>query len=216
MVPGDETANVLAGDGTHGTGESPAKGHTELVRASKLGLVPPATDCVWIVWTGAGCEEGLNKTLYGGRGDVESEGGEDKGGCDATAGGELMGEDVDETGELLEPEDDVSVDGEIAIGLGRILGRTSETEREKGAVGKLGYGRTVVLGRADCSLASFVVFPVFFCEMASRRTGIDPTKLVWLRRERLGLLRARKKGWHGERGTQTGTNTSHAVAMRRY
>ena len=51
---------------------------------------------------------------------------------------ELMSEDVDGKGEPLEPEDDVSVDGEIPYNWD---GSSDEWVRlrEKGAVGELGY-----------------------------------------------------------------------------
>jgi hypothetical protein len=116
MVPGHETADVLACDGSDCTGETPTEGHTELIGTRKLGLLSPTTVYLEIVRTGAGCEKGLYKTLYGSGGYVEGERGEYEGCRDATAGRELVGQDDDETSELFETEHDVSLVGQISIG----------------------------------------------------------------------------------------------------
>jgi len=62
-------------------------------------------------------EEGLDKSHGCRGGDVESECREDKRGCEA-AGADLLGGNVDETTDIFEAEDDLTLVREVSIILG--------------------------------------------------------------------------------------------------
>jgi len=65
-------------------------------------------------------EERFDETIDGWCGDIESQSGEDEGCCEA-AGAQLIGEDLNETSELVQAEDYMSFVGEISIVVTRVL-----------------------------------------------------------------------------------------------
>ena len=94
-------------------GKTPTEAHTQFMRASKLGFLPPFL-VDRRVSRAARPNEGIDKPGGRGGGDVESERREYEWGGEA-AGAKLVDYDVDETRNLLESEDDVTLVGEVTV-----------------------------------------------------------------------------------------------------
>jgi hypothetical protein len=108
-----QTANFQPTDDSDCAGEAPAQTHTEFVRAGELGFLPPLL-VDGRVSRVACLKKGLDKS-YGCRGgDVESECGEDKRGCEAASTYLLRG-NFDEPSDFLESEHDMTLVREITV-----------------------------------------------------------------------------------------------------
>jgi hypothetical protein len=200
MIPRKKAPNLLPAHNPDDARETPAETSSELVRARKPRLLPPATLSIARRRIRASLQKSLNKSLDGGCGYVHGESGENERGGE-TSRADLVRDDVYEPRDLFEPENDMALVREVTVVLlfgitlcvcMGVIPRAVEVQRQKTAIRDLRKKvlRVVVPRRTKGTIAFVFILltrpsvPVLgpLCpksnNWATRLSAGDPAKLV--------------------------------------